>query len=122
MLYIALTFFIILLISLFFFKRGLEKFVVTKNLKQSLGQISSEDAKDSISELTWKEKVDLSWQFLYAIVEIVTNKFSKDDRKKVHEIGKKLKSYNMKYNHIVELALQNNKIYAVKKEKEALKR
>jgi hypothetical protein len=120
MLYIILAVFIILLISLFVFKRVLQKFIVEKNLKASSSQVLTQN--NDTKELTWKEKVDLSWQFLYSIIEIVTNKFSKDDRKKVQEIGKKLKSYNMKYDHIVELALQNNKIYAGKKQEESLKR
>lgn len=53
-----------------------------------------------------EEKVELSWQFLYEITEIVLNKFSSQDRTEVHNLGNELSTNGMRYEHIVELGIR----------------
>ena len=59
--------------------------------------------------LTKEEKIELSWQFLYDITEVVLNKFSPEDKGNVHSIGHKLLDSGAGYEHVVE--------YGIKKEK-----
>lgn len=54
-----------------------------------------------VPKLTAKQMLDLSWQFLYDITEIVLYKFSARARKEVHECGKTLAENGMRYNHEV---------------------
>ena len=60
--------------------------------------------------LTKDERLELSWQFLYDITDVVLNKFPEEDRKQVHEIGHKMLDVGCGYEHVIE--------YGLKKEKE----
>lgn len=56
--------------------------------------------------LTKDEKIELSWQFLYDITDIVLNKFSKEDKDLIHEMGHKLVKNGGGYEHVVEYGLK----------------
>jgi hypothetical protein len=57
-----------------------------------------------------KDKLELSWQFLYEITEIVLKKFSSQDRMQVNEIGKKLFNAGMQYDHVIDYGINRSKI------------
>ena len=57
-----------------------------------------------------KDKLELSWQFLYEITEIVLKKFSSQDKENIHELGKKLFNAGMQYEHVIDYGINRNKI------------
>lgn len=60
--------------------------------------------RDEDKKLSLKEKIELSWQFLYEITEIVLNKFTQQDKEEVKEQGQKLAKNGAKYQHVVDAA------------------
>lgn len=62
-----------------------------------------------------KNKVELSWQFLYDITDIVLKKFSMEDQNIVSQIGKILFKAGMRYNHILDYGINLEKIKAEKR-------
>lgn len=61
--------------------------------------------KNEKKQLSFKERLELSWKFLYEITEIILNKFSRQDQEEVREMGGVLVKNGVKYNHIVDLAI-----------------
>jgi acetate kinase len=59
---------------------------------------------DEDKKLSLKEKIELSWQFLYEITETVLNKFTQNDRDEIKELGQKLAENGAKYQHVVNAA------------------
>ncbi len=59
---------------------------------------------DDDKKLSLKEKIELSWQFLYEITETVLNKFSQSDKDQVKEAGETLVQNGAKYQHVVDAA------------------
>ncbi len=57
--------------------------------------------KDEEVSLTLEERVELSWQFLTNITEQILNKFTQDDRTRVHQAGEKMNRHGMRYQHDV---------------------
>ena len=72
-------------------------------------QFKYEDRIKEKNLLTKEEQIDLSWQFLYDITDVVLNKFSQQDREFVHQMGHKLLQNGGGYEHVIE--------YGIKKEK-----
>lgn len=62
--------------------------------------------KKEEQQLSLKEKLELSWKFLYEITETVMNKFSTEDRAQVNEIGQSLTKHGMKYEHVIDLGIR----------------
>lgn len=60
-------------------------------------------------KLTIQERIELSWQFLYDITEIILNKFSKEDIISVNKYGRILFENGAKYEHVVDLAVHRTK-------------
>ncbi len=56
--------------------------------------------------LTKDEKIELSWQFLYGITDIVLEKFSKEDREQVAKIGHQMLEAGTGYEHVIEYGLK----------------
>jgi hypothetical protein len=52
--------------------------------------------------LSASELLELSWKFLYALTDIILQKFSSRDQQQVMEQGRTLVQYGMKYQHIIE--------------------
>ena len=51
--------------------------------------------------LSAKEKLELSWKFLYDITEVILNQFSKQDQEMVQNHGSTLFNAGMRYEHNV---------------------
>ena len=97
---------------------------IKKNIKHTSLQDASAQAfynkkkNNEEKKFSIKERLELSWKFLYDITEIVLNKFSKDDREMVHQMGKTLAKTGMRYEHVVELGIRPMRSIGVAKEKE----
>lgn len=63
-------------------------------------------ANNDTKKLTLKERVELSWRFLYEVTELIVNKFSKEDIKLVTQLGHTLLDNGMKYEHVVDLGIK----------------
>ncbi len=59
--------------------------------------------------LTKEEKIELSWEFLYGITDIVLEKFSKEDREQVAKIGHQMLDAGTGYEHVIEYGLKIEK-------------
>lgn len=75
--------------------------------------------KNDQPKLTLKEKIELSWKFLYEITEIILNKFSSQDRKAVEDAGRTLANKGMKYEHVVELGIRHKPTQTISVEVES---
>lgn len=71
-----------------------------------------------VTKLTLNEKIELSWQFLYEMTEIVLNKFSPEDRDAVHDIGIDLYELGMRYEHVIDFGIRQEKSFVKAKEQE----
>lgn len=60
-------------------------------------------------KLNFQEKLELSWEFLYDIANTVINKFSKEDREAVENIGQKMIELGVKYEHVIDLGIDKRK-------------
>jgi hypothetical protein len=63
-------------------------------------------ANNNTKKLTLKEKVELSWRFLYEVTELIVNKFSKEDVELVNQLGHTLLNNGMRYEHVVDLGIK----------------
>ncbi len=64
---------------------------------------------DETKKLTIQERVELSWKFLYEITDIIINRFSKADVNVVTKCGKILLDNGGKYEHVLDLAINQLK-------------
>jgi hypothetical protein len=60
--------------------------------------------------LNIKNKLELSWQFLYDITDIVLKKFSSQDKNTLLELGKKLLRCGMQYEHVIDYGINREKL------------
>ena len=69
--------------------------------------------------LTLQEKIELSWNFLFTIKDKIMERFSNSDKKTMYEAGYKLLENGMKYEHDVNLSVQQDrsKVKAITKTK-----
>ncbi len=74
-----------------------------------------------MKKLGMKKKIELSWNFLYKITEAVMNKFSKEDKEAVLQLGSMLYNNGMKYEHVVDLAIPAKQVRSKATELEAQK-
>jgi hypothetical protein len=63
--------------------------------------------KDNKQKLTMQEMIELSWKFLYDITELIVSKFSKGDKELLNKLGHVLLDNGMRYEHVVDLAVQS---------------
>ena len=80
-------------------KNGVKRTVVNDSGAQAI--YDNKKHGDEDKKLSLKEKVELSWQFLYEITETILNKFSTQDKVEVKELGQKLAENGAKYQHVV---------------------
>ena len=59
--------------------------------------------------LSQDEALEVSWQFLYYIADVVLKKFSRQDRDAVHDLGQQLAKTGMVYNHVIEYKVEKKK-------------
>jgi len=55
-----------------------------------------------VEKLSFKEKVELSWKFLYTLTNKIMTSFSTADKERIRACGDVLKEYDMRYIHIVD--------------------
>jgi len=67
----------------------------------------SKPKKDD-KKLTLKERLELSWKFLYEITEIIVNKFSREESDLVVKMGHTLIANGMRYEHIIDLGIKQD--------------
>ena len=82
----------------------------TVQLNEHIGNIifDKKEIQPEDKPLTLKEKIELSWKFLYEITELVINKFSKDDIKSANKLGYILLNNGMRYEHSVQLGIKQS--------------
>jgi hypothetical protein len=114
MLYYGLIPFLLLIVILLFLKNIKNKSLVKNNNGGLVDNFSSQGnfyKRNSTvsSNLSEDEKIELSWQFLYTITDYVLKKFSRQDVDLVHNIGKKLVTLGVAYQHVVEYGIMSYK-------------
>jgi Tfp pilus assembly protein PilO len=113
---LVLSLAIILVISyqLFFNKSAETKKNVDYIKKDDLeAQKNYEKQKSQINNffsLNIKDKLELSWQFLYEITDIILKKFSTEDKNMVHELGDRLFKAGMHYEHVVDYGITREQL------------
>ena len=107
---------LVLLLSIFLFYK--KNFSNTKSHNTSQGNTTAGGRKDSDASLslTNEEKVELSWQFLYKITDIVLKTFSKEDKLELEQVGRILVNNNMNYQHIVDVSKEQMRSFSLNKE------
>jgi hypothetical protein len=83
-------------------------------------QATYDDQKNKVFESfksNIKNKLELSWQFLYDITSIVLKKFSQEDRLMIIQIGKTLLINGMRYQHVIEYGILNKNTVKVEQNK-----
>ncbi|MES2214487.1 MAG: DUF2660 domain-containing protein [Pseudomonadota bacterium] len=71
------------------------------------GEVAYKKIKNA-SKQTFADLVEKSWQFLYDITDIVTTKFSDQDREEALSLGKILIESGGNYEHVVEYGIKHN--------------
>lgn len=101
---------IFLVFIMFFVYKKSKKMSVSMLVKDSnnAGEFNElfNKANNNTKKLTLKEKVELSWGFLYEITESIINKFSKEDIEVVNKLGHVLLNNGMRYEHVVDLGIK----------------
>lgn len=64
--------------------------------------------KDNDQKMTLKERLELSWKFLYEITEIIVNKFTREDSDLIVQMGHKLIDNGMRYEHVIDLGIKQD--------------
>lgn len=59
-------------------------------------------------KLTLEERIEMSWQFLTNITEMVMNRFSASDKQQVHEAGLAMQKNGMEYLHDVDMEIKRS--------------
>jgi hypothetical protein len=87
------------------------------NISHSLEESQqSYTKKPSQLLLSAKEKLEMSWKFLYEITETVINKFSTSDKQEIISNGSTLYNAGMRYEHVIDYAVnqESQKLYEQK--------
>jgi len=108
-LYIIIPVFIILIVLFIRKGRASEANVAyiqknTPGAQDSYDKVKSGDDK----KLTMKERLELSWQFLYEITDIVLSKFSAQDQEDTLKIGRALIENGGRYEHVIDYGIRHD--------------
>ena len=112
----------LILISLLIYsiKKLLTPKLTVVNKQNSNNQdYSAASVADVSNALSLQEKLELSWQFLYKITDIVLKRFSKDDQKVLHDAAKTLVENGMTYEHVIDYAITKNDYIALAEKKKS---
>jgi len=60
------------------------------------------------AKMKMKDRLELSWQFLYDITDIVLGKFSTQDQEATLAIGKSLLENGGRYEHVIDYGIRHN--------------
>ena len=63
------------------------------------------EKKDKSVILSVKEKLEISWKFLYDLTEVIVQKFPDADKQKIIETGGRLFNLGMRYEHVIDDAV-----------------
>jgi hypothetical protein len=88
-------------------------------------QINYEANKNKVLDflnLNVKDKLELSWQFLYEITDIVLKKFNSQDKNMVHTLGKQLFKSGMQYEHVVDYGINRDQLRKNKNQSQTITR
>jgi hypothetical protein len=109
-LYIVIPALIIVLIAFFMSKSAAREGNASYAQKNTPGaQDTYEKAKNGDEKkLTMKERLELSWQFLYEITDIVLSKFSPKDQEDTLKIGRQLLENGGRYEHVIDYGIKHN--------------
>lgn len=80
------------------------------------GQIIYENTKNKVLNFLktqLKNKIELSWQFLYDITNIIIKKFNDEDKNMINQIGHNLLKNGMKYEHVINFGINLGKLKSV---------
>ena len=124
---LAISFFVVCITfyNLFFYKKTSKENQINNSgflkqdnqSKQSVGVYDKKNQILGVLKNKIKNKLELSWQFLYDITDIVLKRFSSSDREEINKIGKVLFKAGMRYNHVVEYGINFTKIRIEKNKK-----
>lgn len=102
---------LLLLVGIFVYRK--------KQRSKQIGNVAAVESpvlgvakKDNKQKLTMQERIELSWKFLYEITEIIVSKFSKGDKELLNKLGHVLLDNGMRYEHVVDLAVQSRALKA----------
>lgn len=100
---------LLLFITVFFYKKG--KKLPSSNPAESgsIGGINRTSNND-VQKLSLKERIELSWKFLYEITELIVTKFSKEDKEALNKLGHILLNNGMRYEHVVDFGIKQNQV------------
>lgn len=104
---IAIIFFVVIYRRMKYSSTEKKLYYVTKDNPDA--QTNYELSQKPKNLLTKDEKLELSWQFLYDITDVVLNKFSKEDKEQVHKIGREMLTIGGGYEHVIEYGLKKDK-------------
>lgn len=77
-----------------------------KNDKEAQKAYIDSRKKPSSLIISIKDKLELSWQFLYDITNIVLNKFSKADKDETLAMGHIMLEHGGRYEHVVDYGIR----------------
>lgn len=82
---------------------------LTKNSEEAQKAYDASHKKESIM-MSMKEKLELSWQFLYDITNIVLSKFSQKDKDEVLAMGHILLENGGRYEHVIDYGIRQESV------------
>ncbi len=83
-----------------FFRKNVERTLQVDPKSQAV--YDQKKAKpDELKSLTMEEKMELSWDFLTQITELIMKKFTSSEQEQVHEAGKVMLQHGAQYQHDV---------------------
>ncbi|MCC8417294.1 MAG: DUF2660 domain-containing protein [Rickettsia endosymbiont of Bryobia graminum] len=103
---------LLLFISIFLYKKSKKLLPTDREENNVLGTLGSGNAtnKNDIKKLSLKEKIELSWKFLYEVTELIVTKFSREDKEAINKLGHILLNNGMRYEHVVDFGIKQNQI------------
>ncbi len=106
--------------KIFFNYKGVER-TIQLDPKQQSSYDKKKDKPDELKTLTLEERIELSWDFLTKITDIIINKFTRAEQEQVHEAGKVLVQHGAQYQHNVQEEARTQKKF-VKQTKRSKKK
>ncbi|XVN42464.1 MAG: DUF2660 domain-containing protein [Candidatus Rickettsia vulgarisii] len=104
---------LLLFVAIFLYKKS-KKPLSTTNAGESniFSTLSGSNVanKNDTKKLSLKEKIELSWKFLYEITELIVTKFSKEDKEAISKLGHVLLNNGMRYEHVVDFGIKQNQV------------
>ncbi len=81
---------------------------VQKNAPHAQDNYDQERADKGEPKLSIADRLELSWQFLYEITDIVLSKFSIEDQDAALNLGKSLLQNGGRYEHVIDYGIRHS--------------